>query len=561
MATATPETSCTRRRPWALSSTLALIPILLLAALTGGCGSGGGESRVEQGDREGVLHITVGAEPEDLDPHIVTGVPEHHIMTSVIEGLVTEHPETLEPQPGVAERWERSENGLTWTFFLRENAQWSNGAPVTATDFVRSFQRILTPSLASKYSYMLFVMKNAEAYANGELTDFSQVGAKAIDDRTLQIELGSPTPYFLSLLNHYTWFPVPIDVVAEHGALDQRGNRWTRPENFVGNGAFTLTYWRTNDKITVEKSPTYWNADNVALNAIHFYAMESQNTQENAFRAGQLHNVYDMPLDKIQVYQRDHPELIHIYPYLSTYFYRLNTTQPPFDDVRVRRALAMAIDRQKIVDFITKGGQIPAFNLTPPNTAGFTAASQFSEDLAEAQRLLTEAGYPNGEGLPPVEILFNTHESHRSIAEAVQQMWLTNLGVKAELVNQEWKVYLDRQRNLDYQASRAGWTGDYPDPNTFLDMFTSWSQQNQTGWSNEAYDQLIRAAANTFDPEERYGYFHEAEALIMEEMPIIPLYFYTRVYALRPSVQGWEKNVLDHHPYQHLSLTAPAAEQ
>ena len=342
--------------------------------------------------------------------------------------------------------------------------------------------------------------------------------------------------------------------MAKWGNPYTRGSKWTRPGRFVGNGAFVLAKWHVNEVIEVRKSPTYWDRERVRLNAIRFYPIESDDTEERAFRASQLHITYTLPPSKIEYYRTNHPEVLQIGPYLSTYFYRVNVTKAPVNDKRVRRALAMAIDRESIVRDVMKGGEMPAYNFTPPGTGGFVSKPQFKEDLTEAKRLLAEAGYPDGKGMPPIEILYNTLEYHRSIAEAIQQMWKTKLGVDARLVNQEWKVYLDSQRSLNYQVVRAGWTGDYNDPNTFLDTMTSFSGNNETGWANKDYDALIAQAAATVDPQERLGVFQKAETLLMEEMPIIPIFFYTRVYLMRTEVKGWHPNVLDNHAYKYVYL-------
>ena len=530
-----------------LGATVALTSIILA-----GCGSG--TKKNAAGENLKILKITVGSEPEDVDPHVVTGVPEHHIIAALTEGLVAEDPVDLHPVPGVAEKWEVSEDGKIYTFHIRENAKWSNGDPVTANDFAKSYKRILTPALASKYAYMLFVMEGAEDYSTGKLKDFSKVGVKAQDERTLQISLNAPTPYFLSLLNHYTWFPVHIATVEKHDGMTKRGSGWTKPENFVGNGPFILKSWQLGRKLVVEKSSTYWDAKTTKLDEIHFFAIELETTQENAFRAGQLHNIYNLHIDKVATYKKEHDDELRIKPHLASYFYRFNVNKKPCDDVRVRKALAMAIDRESIVKNVTKGEQLASTFFTPPGVAGYTARARFKEDIEEAQKLLAEAGYPNGEGFPSLELLYNTTEGHRIIAEAIQQMWKKNLNINVTLQNQEWKVYLDRQREMDYQISRAGWTGDYPDPNTFLDMWTSWSQQNQTGWADPKYDELIRKAAVTKDPSTRLEVFQEAEEILMDQLPIIPIYIYTRVYALHPAVKNWHANILDHHPWKHIDL-------
>ena len=528
------------------------VSIALMSLILAGCSS---EEKKSISSKElKILKITVGAEPEDIDPHVVTGVPEHHIIAALTEGLVAEDPVDLHPVPGVAEKWEVSEDGKVYTFQIRENAKWSNGDTLTANDFAESFKRILTPALASKYAYMLFVMKGAEDYSTGKLKDFSKVGVKAINDRTLQINLNAPTPYFLSLLNHYTWFPVHIATVKKYNGLTKRGSGWTKPENFVSNGPFTLKSWKLGRKLVVEKSSTYWDSKSTKLDEIHFFSIELETTQENAFRAGQLHNIYNLHIDKVATYKKEHADELRIKPHLASYFYRFNVNKKPCDDVRIRKALTMAIDRESLVKNVTKGEQMASTFFTPPGVAGYTARARFKEDVGEAQKLLAEAGYPNGEGFPSLELLYNTTEGHRIIAEAIQQMWKKNLNTNITLQNQEWKVYLDRQREMDYQISRAGWTGDYPDPNTFLDMWTSWSQQNQTGWADPKYDALIRKAAITKDPNARLEVFQEAEEILMDQLPIIPIYIYTRVYALHPAVKNWHANVLDHHPWKHIDL-------
>jgi len=528
-----------------------------LAALAIFAGCGKPPTRVSTGDAEQVLHYGNRSDPQELDPHIVQGVPEHHILQALIENLVAEDPKDLRPIPAQAERWEISPDGTVYTFHLRSGIRWSNGDPVTAQDFVRSYQRALTPSLGSEYAYMYFVMKGAEDYFKGKSLDFSSVGAKALDERTLQITLNGPVPYFLSLLNHYSWWPVHLPTLAKHGDPYQRSNRWTRPGNFVGNGPFVLDQWKVGHVIVVRKNPHYWNAANVKLSAIHFHPIESSDTEERSFRSGQLHVSNEVPLSKIPVYRDRQSQLLRIDPYLGCYFYRMNTTRPQFKDKRVRQALAMAVDRKTIVERVTRGGQLPAFYFTPPDTVGYTSRASLRYDPEAARRLLAEAGYPGGKGFPAFEILYNTSESHKAIAEAVQQMWKRELGIDVRLINQEWKVYLDSEKRLDYEVSRAGWIGDYPDPSTFLETFLSESGNNRTGWKNAEYDRLLKEAARLGDQQTRYELFQKAEAIFLDELPIIPIYHYTRVFLIQPSVRGWNPTILDHHPWQNVWLAAP----
>ncbi|MDQ1257694.1 MAG: oligopeptide transport system substrate-binding protein, partial [Candidatus Hydrogenedentes bacterium] len=404
-----------------------------------------------------------GAEPQDLDPQITTGVPEHRLSTVLFEGLVTldfASPD-LPPIPAVAERWTVSDDGLVYTFTLRENARWSNGDPVTARDFVYSWQRVLSPKLASEYSYMLFCLKNAKAFNEGKIADFAKVGVKALDDRTLEASLEAPTPYFLSMQVHNSWFPVHQATIERFGKMDERSTPWTRPGNHVGNGPFLLERWSPNEVIRVVKNPHYWDAAKVRLDAIEFYPIDNQLTEERSFRAGELHLTESVPLSKIEVYQRVNPDLIHIDPYLGSYYYRFNVTKPPFDNVLVRRAFAMAIDRETLVAKVLKGGQKPASCFTPPGVAGYTCAASIPYDPGEAKKLLAQAGYPDGKGLPPIEFLYNSSENHKLIAEAIQNMWKLNLGVEVGLANQDWKVYLDSMKALNYQIARSGWIADY----------------------------------------------------------------------------------------------------
>jgi oligopeptide transport system substrate-binding protein len=523
-----------------------------LAAMWSGCGLR--ETRVQRADREQILLRGNGVEPAGLDPQIVTGVSEFHIMTSLLEGLVVEDPVDLHPIPGVAERWDISPDRRVYTFHLRPDARWSNGDPVTAQDFWESYKRILTPSLASENAYMLYVVTNAEAFNTGTLTNFDAVGFKVVDLHTFQVTLTHPTPYFLSLLNHHSWFPVPVRTIAKYGPVYTRGSTWTRPGHFVGNGAFVLDQWHLNSVIVVKKSPTYWDRDRVRLKEIRFYPIDDVNAEERAFRAGQLHVTDTLPLAKIETYKTKHPELLSMGPYLGNYFYRLNVTKPPLNDKRVRQALALSIDREALVKNVTRGGQEPAFFYTPPNTAGYTCRTRLTPDLEVARKLLAEAGYPGGKGFPPVEILFNTSEAHRAIAEAIQQMWKKNLGVNVTLVNQEWKVYLDSTHSLNYQMARASWIADYVDPNSFLDLWVTGGENNETGWSNPEYDRLIAAAAAAPDQQERYEDFQKAEAILLDELPVIPIYFYTRVCLKRPELKGWYPTLLDNHSYKFVYL-------
>lgn len=512
------------------------------------------ETAVDKGNRLQVLHKGNGKEVQDLDPHIVNGVSAFNVLSALLEGLVGEDPRDLHPVPGVAERWEISPDEKTYTFHLRRDARWSNGDAVTARDFVDSYQRILSPALGSDVAYMLYPVANAEAFNTGKITDFSQVGFRTIDDWTLEITLGSPTPYFLSLLNHYSWFPVHLPTIRKYGPAFERGSRWTRPGRFVGNGPFALEEWRLNDRIRVKKSPTYWDAKTVGLNAIVFHTIDSNDVEERAFRSGQLHVTDSIPVNRIDRYRREHPELLRIDPYLGTYFFRVNVTRPALNNRLVRRALAMSIDRRAIVENVWRGGQLPAGSFTPPHTAGYTCETSIPYDTNGARKLLAEAGYPEARGLPPIEILFNSSENHKLTAEAIQQMWRKELNVNAALVNQEEKVYFDSRRQMNYQVLRSTWIGDYNDPNSFLNIWITGGGNNQTGWSSPEYDRLISEAETSADQTARHVAFQKAEAILLDDAPILPVYFYTHAFLIHPSVKGWSPTILDHHPYKHVHL-------
>ena len=502
---------------------------------------------------DNVLRLGNGDEPQSLDPHLVSGVTEQNILTSLLEGLAIEDPKTLQPVPGAAERWEISPDGTVYTFYLRENGRWSNGDPVTAEDFRFSFERLLSPNLAAEYAYMLHVIKNARAFNEGKIKEFGEVGVKVKGERVLEITLESPTAYFLAMQSHFCFFPVHKATILKYGAIDQRDTAWTRPGNFIGNGPFQLEDWKINQVIRVKPNPHYWDAATVKLAGIEFYPVKQADTEERMFRAGQLDCTSTIPLPRIDVYKKEHPNLLRRDPYLATAYYIFNTTRKPFDDARVRRAFALTVDRQLLCDRILKGGQTPAFFLTPPDTAGFTSRAALTGSVAEARALLAEAGYPGGRGFPEVELLYNTSENHRIMAEAIQQMWNRELGVHVLLVNQEWKVYMDTRRKFGFGICRAGWTADYNDPMTFLDLFVSGGGNNNTGWSNAGYDSAV-AEARRATGAARLEAFQRAEALLAAELPILTLYHYRTVNLVHPRVQGWHPNQLDHHPYKHVSL-------
>ena len=499
-----------------------------------------------------ILYIGNSTEPQDLDPHIVTGVPESKVLMALLEGLVIRNPDGPNPLPGVAEDWTISRNGKTYIFNLRKDATWSNGDSVTANDFVYAWNRMLMPSLGSKYPDMLYDLVNAEEFNKGLITDFSKVGVKALDDFTLEVILKNPAPYFLELLCHYTTRPVHQATIETFGNMDTAGSQWTRPGNFVGNGPFLLDRWELNKVIVVKKNPTYWNNSVVRLNAIHFFPVDNASREDLMFRSGQLHVTSTVPPEKVESYQVKYPQNIQIDPFYGTYYYRFNTQKAPFDNKLVRQALSLALNRTLIVEKVTKGGQDEAFSFTPPDPDTYFPPTTLEFNPEKARSLLEQAGLSDKPF--SVDLLYNTSEGHQKLAQAIQQMWKTELDIDVILTNTDWKVYLSRQSIGDFQIARAGWIGDYIDPKSFLDMMVTGRGNNQTGWSNKEYDNLMIAAANSTSQEERYRNFYEAEKILIDEMPVIPIYTYTRIYMLHEQVQGWGDNLLDSRPYQFVYL-------
>jgi len=512
------------------------------------------ETTVELGNREGVLHLSIGSEPSDLDPQTVTGTGDAKIIQALFEPLVSYEAGTLAPVPALAERWEISADGLTYTFHLRADAKWSNGDPVTAQDCVDSWRRILTPSLAADYAYFLYLLRGAEDFNKGRSADFSQVGAVARDDRTLVVTLTHPAPYFLQILLNSPWRPIHLRSIAAVGDPYNRGTKWTLPGALVSSGPFVLKEWSLNRRVIVEKSPTYYDRAKVRLNALHFYPIDNIDAEERAFRAGQLHMTWALPLSKVVPLQREKSPALRIDPFLETYFFRLNVRKAPLDDVRIRRALSLAIDRDAIATKILPGGRQPAPTFVSPLLVGYTPPARKAYDPEAARRLLAEAGHARGAGLPPIEILYNNSEILRLVGEAIQQMWSRELGVEVRLSNQEKKVVFANRRAGDYQVLLGSWTADYLDATTFLDMWLSDSGNNHTGWKSPAYDALAARALTIADPNARAAVLAEAETLVLDAAPIVPIYFNTHVYLLSPSVQGWQPTPMDHTDYRYVSL-------
>lgn len=515
------------------------------------------ETPVEAGIRDQVLIVGNGAEPQDLDPQVMTAFTDQCLSLALFEGLCALDETTSRPVPAAAESWEVSADGLTYTFHLRPGLKWSDGTPLTAGDFAASWRRVLSPALAAEYAYLLYPVKNAEAYNNGKLSDPAALGIAVPDDRTLVLTLERPTPYLPSLTAQPPWFPVNPRVLARFGAGEKRGTAWTRPGNFVGNGPFTLAEWQPNARVRVVRNPHYWDAATVRLQAIVFLPTENMDVDERNFRAGQVHLTYELPLTKVDSYRRSAPQSLRLDPFLETFFLRFNATRPPLDDARVRRALSLAIDRDSLSRFLLRGTRAPATHYTPPNCAGYTSFASVPTDFAAARELLTAAGYPGGKGFPVLDVQVRNDELHGKVLEAIQAGWQRELGISVTLSPVEQKTWVQNQQSLNYTVSSARWVGDFVDPVTFLDMFTGGGTNNWTGWADAGYDASIRQAAGTADPARRYELFQQAEARLLEQSPVAPVFFGVRSYLIHPSVRGWAPALLGFHQYKKVYLQAP----
>lgn len=495
------------------------------------------------------LTFNLSAEPQIIDPARSTGVIEANVELAVFEGLTRFGPND-NPEPGVAEKWTVSKDNLTYTFYLRKNAKWSNGDPVTAHDFEYAWKRALDPKLAAEYAYQLYYIKNGEAYNTGKITDPKQVGVKALDNYTLQVTLEAPCPYFTSMTSFPTLLPVHKKFV------EANPDKWAgSPDTYIGNGPFKLVKWVHNERLEFVPNPYYWNKEKVKLTKLVYLMVEEQSTSLTMFESGQVDFIDDNGIPRPEIPRLESEGVLKKNPYLGTYFYRLNVKNPPLDNVKVRKALALAIDRAALVKYVTKAGEIPATSLVPEGVPDAVKGTTFRQvggnkffkdaDYATAKKLLAEAGYPGGKGFPTIEILYNTHEMHKQIAEAIQEMWKKNLNINVTITNQEWKVYLDTMHQISYKhVLRSGWIGDYVDPMTFMDLFITGGGNNNTNWGNAQYDKLIDLAKKTADQKVRMKAMHDAEKILMDEMPIIPIYFYIKPYLMKDWVKGIRQSAL-----------------
>tara|TARA_B110000483_G_scaffold86826_1_gene107224 strand:- start:2522 stop:4135 length:1614 start_codon:yes stop_codon:yes gene_type:complete len=500
-------------------------------------------SPIDEARSQNLLLITVGSEPSTLDPHRCTGSPESFIMLALWEPLVDWNETATGMVPAAAANWEISEDGRTYTFHLRPEAKWSNGEPITATDWVRSFQRWLTPSIAAELGNFGDPIVGAFEFRTGANSDPDSVGIRSPGEHTLEIELTEPDVLFLDRLTGYPFFPLHEASVEAAGGFFNPMADFLRPDRLITNGPFTMTEWKYGQYVQVERNPHHHAPPR--LNAIRFLAFDNLDTMERSYRSGQLHIIDSLPASKIEGYREAQDPALVTLPRVGTRYLSFNTTNPPFDDTRVRRAFALAIDRQQLVDAVLRTGGAPALSLIRGTKDGHQPTSLITESVEEARQLMAAAGYPEGKDFPAVEYLYNTLDRNRQMAEAYQQMWQASLGVKVSLRNEEWKVFLDTRRQLQYQISRAGWLPFSPEPAELYELVTTNSPANESGWSHADYDRVFDAARQEMNPKKRYQLYDELDQILLDEMPLVPVGFYSRNKLIHPSLEGWPANHME----------------
>ncbi len=503
-----------------------------------------------------VLRWNVGADPKTIDPGLNGASDGGDIISHTFEGLVREKSGVT--YPGIAETWDVSEDGLTVTFHLRES-KWSDGTPLTANDFVYSWKRGMDPATASEYAWIWEYtnIKGAyeAVYEGGSLDD---VGLRAEDDQTLVVELNSPTDYIVSLLSFYHFMPVKQEAVES-----KADGAWAKDaELAVSNGAFVLTNYTIGEGLTLAKNENYWDAENVAIEEMEVVFIDEHSTAYQAYEGGELLAIPEVPTAEVARLIAEDPNF-YVFPLLGTYYYNLNLDREIWADQRVRRALTLAVDRQMITETLG-AGQLPATGFVPEGfldhngedfalKAGDYGIPTDGSGVEEAQALLAEAGYPNGEGFPEFTILYNTGEGHQKVAELVQEMYKTNLGLNVKLENQEWAVFQDTRKVGDYEMARGGWLTDFMDPMGLLGIFTQGNAYNDPKFANDEFDELM-ANANTTRGEEHYNYLYQAQDILMNELPIVPLYYYTDKWLISDKVQGWDRSVLGAIDFTHATV-------
>ncbi|POT59206.1 oligopeptide ABC transporter substrate-binding protein OppA [Citrobacter amalonaticus] len=479
-----------------------------------------------------------GSEVQSLDPHKIEGVPESNISRDLFEGLLISDVDG-KPSPGVAEKWENKDFKV-WTFHLRKDAKWSDGTPVTAGDFVYSWQRLADPNTASPYaSYLQYGhIVNIDDIIAGK-KPITDLGVKALDDHTFEVTLSEPVPYFYKLLVHSSVSPVPKAVV------EKFGEKWTQPANIVTNGSYKLKDWVVNERIVLERNTNYWDNAKTVINQVTYLPIASEVTDVNRYRSGEIDMTYNnMPIELFQKLKKEIPNEVHVDPYLCTYYYEINNQKAPFTDVRVRTALKLALDRDIIVNKVKNQGDLPAYSYTPPYTDDaklvepewFTWSQEKRNE--EAKKLLADAGYTADKPLT-FSLLYNTSDLHKKLAIAVASIWKKNLGANVKLENQEWKTFLDTRHQGTFDVARAGWCADYNEPTSFLNTMLSDSSNNTAHYKSPAFDKLIADTLKSSDEAQRTELYSKAEQQLDKDSAIVPVYYYVNARLVKPWVGGY----------------------
>ncbi|MDY8109218.1 peptide ABC transporter substrate-binding protein [Fulvimarina sp. 2208YS6-2-32] len=500
------------------------------------------------------LNLHNGGDATSLDPQRVSGDWENRIVGDIFEGLVTEDAKAR-PIPGMARDWTISDDGLTYTFNLKEGIKWSDGEPVKASDFVFAFKRLMDPEQAAQYAYLQYPIKNAEAINTGKMDDLDALGVKAIDDRTVEITLERPTPYYLSALLHYTAYPLP-----EH-VLKEKGDAWVQIGNIVTNGPYRPVEWVPGSHVLTEKNPEWSDPESLDIDGVKFFTLEDQSAALRRYRAGEFDILTGFPTDQYKWLQENRPGEARVEPFAGLYYYVLNTSRPPLDKADVRKALSMAVYREIIGPNVLGTGELPAFSWVPPGIGNYESGPAYVEwkDMAypqrveEAKRLLAEAGHGPDNPLK-LTLSYNTDDNHKRIAVAVAAMWKP-LGVDVELTNAETKVHYANLRQGTFEVGRAGWLADYDDPTNFLDLLKSGIEMNYGRWTNPEYDALLNKAAEMQNLEERAATLVKAETIALEDSAAIPIYYYVSRNVVSPQISGFEDNIKDIHRTRWLAKT------
>lgn len=532
-----------------------MLRILSFLALSGiivfsGCSKR--KTNTASASENGVLLLGNGEEPNSLDPHIAATVSEAHILYALFEGLVSHGPDS--PQkivPGVAATWTVSNDGRKYNFKLRDDASWSDGTPVTAKDFVRSVQRAIDPKFGAIYPEMFFDLENAQSYFEGKLDSFSRVGIKALSELEIEITLEKGSGHFLQKLKHFAWLPIPADAISEHGDWLNRSTRWATQDRIVSNGPFVLDRWTRNSLLETSKSPHYWDSENVVLNGISFFPYEDAQIEYQAFRAGQLHVTDKIPSEAIDLSEQ-RPSFQKSDPFLATSYLIFNTSSPFLSDARLRVALALAIDKESLSRDILRSGR-EATSFTPNEIDDYVPPKSKRYNPGLAKEILNQL-YPNSTNTPNLTLIVSNSPASRAITEAIQAMWQESLGLHVDILNMEAKTVFSTLNTGNFEISFLSWTGDYEDPTTFLELWNSSNTKNRARWKNREYDKLLEQATAERDVAKRMSLLSEAESILLEESPVVPLIWKSKDYCQDESVSNWPPALLDMRSYKKVTL-------